>query len=104
MTKYKRSYFVDTWTNACFNQKEIGVDLAMKILKLIDPTVINDEPEDEKTESARIATNDPNEKVLITLYKRPIIKYAILPGDYYYMHVTKPGLFVPFEEEKNDVI
>ena len=80
MTKYKRSYYVDTWSNACFNQKEIGADLANKILKLVDPTLSTDEPDNEVTESARLASNDPNERVLITLYKRPITTYAILPG------------------------
>lgn len=77
MTKYKRSYFVDNWSNTCFNQKEIGVDLANKILKLVDPTLYNNDQNDEISESA---SNDPNEKVLITLYKKPLINYAILPG------------------------
>lgn len=101
MTKYKRSYFVDTWSNACFNQKEIGADLAYKILKLVDPTLISDK--EDEPESVRLSNNDPNDKVLITLYKKPIIQYAILPGEYYYLNVTKPGLFIPYEEEKNDV-
>ncbi len=77
MTKYKRTYFVDNWSNTCFNQKEIGVDLANKILKLVDPTLHNNDQNDEISESAG---NDPNEKVLITLYKKPLINYAILPG------------------------
>jgi hypothetical protein len=77
MTKYKRSYFVDNWSNTCFNQKEIGVDLANKILKLVDPTLYNNDQNDEISESA---SNDPNENVLITLYKKPLINYAILPG------------------------
>ena len=89
MTKYKRSYYVDTWSNACFNQKEIGADLASRILKLVDPTIAYDEPDNEMTESARLASNDPNEKVLITLYKKPLITYAILPGKKFSLHFIK---------------
>lgn len=98
MTKYKRSYYVDTWSNACFNQKEIGADLASKILKLVDPTLSTDEPENEATESARLASNDPSEKVLITLYKRPLITFAILPGKrqqltFYLSSISKLDLY-----------
>jgi len=98
MTKYKRSYYVDTWSNACFNQKEIGADLASKILKLVDATLSTDEPDDEATESARLASNDPSEKVLITLYKRPLITFAILPGKrqqltFYLSSISKLDLY-----------
>jgi hypothetical protein len=103
MTKYKRAYYVDDWSHSCFNQKEIGVDLAYKMLKLVDPILISNEDEDERTDSHRVATNDPDEKVLIEQYRKPIVNYGILPGKYYYLHVTKPGLFVSYEEERNEV-
>ena len=81
MTKYKRSYYVDSWSHACFNQKEIGVDLAQKILKLVDPTmIVNESEEDERTDSHRLATNEPDAKVLIPLYEKPLISYAYFPG------------------------
>ena len=83
LTKYKRSYYVNSWSQACFNQKEIGIDLAFKILKLVDPTMIMDENSDEKTDSARIATNEPDEKSLITMYKRPNIVSTVLPGKFF---------------------
>ena len=102
LTKYKRAYYVDSWSHACFNQKEIGVDLAYKILKLIDPVLISDEEYEEKTDSHRVATNQPDEKVLIELYRKPLAKFAILPGNFYYLHVTKPGLFVSYEEEQSE--
>ena len=79
MTKYKRSYYVENWSHGCFNQKEVGADLAFNILKLVDSTLATDENLDEP-ESARLAKNEPSEKVLISLYKKPIISYAILPG------------------------
>jgi hypothetical protein len=103
LTKYKRAYYVDDWSHACFNQKEVGVDLAYKILKLVDPVLISNDDEDEKTDSYRVANNDPDEKVLIEQYKKPLVKYGILPGKYYYLHVTKPGLFASYEEEKSEV-
>ena len=80
MTKYKRSYYVDTWFHACFNQKEIGKDLAYRILKLVDPTLYEEQDPNEKTDSARVAQIQPDEKVLIELYKKPIISFALLPG------------------------
>lgn len=64
---------------------------------------MSDENIDEECESARLAANEPNEKFLINLYKKPIISYAVLPGGYYYLNVTKPGLFLPYDEEKIEV-
>lgn len=104
MTKYKRSYYVENWSHGCFNQKEVGVDLARNILKLVDPTIISDENEDDLSESARLATNDPSDKVLISLYKKPLVCLTILPGEYHFLNVTKPGLFVSYDEEKAEVI
>ena len=103
MTKYKRSYFVDGWSHACFNQKEIGADLAFKMLKLVDPTLILDESDEEHTDSARLASNEPDERVLIPLYKKPVVNYAYLPGGFYYLNVTRPGLFLSYSVEKNEV-
>jgi hypothetical protein len=98
LTKFKRAYYVDPWSHSCFNQKEIGVDLALKMLQLFDPVLILPS-NDERTDSARVRNCEPDEKVLIQLYKKPIVKYAILPGKYYYLHVHKPGLHQSFEEE-----
>lgn len=103
MTKFKRSYYVDTWCHACFNQKEIGADLAFKMLKLIDPLLGNDEESEQKSESHRLATNDPSDNVLIKMYKKPNILYGVLPGGLYYLHVTKPGLTVTYREEAQEV-
>ena len=104
LTKFKRAYYVDSWSHACFNQKEVGADLADKLLKLIDPTAgSGDDETDEKTDSSRVATNQPDEKVLIKLYRRPQITYAYLPGDYYYLNVTKPGLPTTYETELKEV-
>ena len=104
MAKYKRSYYVENWSHGCFNQKEVGVDLAINILKLVDPTIVSYENDDGLSESARLSANEPSDKVLISLYKKPLIFLTILPGNYHYLNVTKPGLFVPYEEEKTEVI
>jgi len=68
----------------------------------VDPTLVSEETEEE-IESARLAANDPSEKCLIKLYKKPLMTYAVLPGDYHYLNVTKPGLFMTYDEEKNEV-
>ena len=82
LTKFKRCYYVDSWSHSCFNQKEVGMDMAFKMLKLIDPLLADDEPkEEEKSDSARVQANEPDHKVLIRLYKKPLITYAFLPGN-----------------------
>ena len=68
MAKYKRSYYVENWSHGCFNQKEVGVDLAINILKLVDPTIVSYENDDGLSESARLSANEPSDKVLISLY------------------------------------
>lgn len=78
----------------------MGADLARNILKLVDPTIISDENENEPSESAKIATNEPSVNVLISLYKKPQVCLTVLPGNYHYLNVTKPGLFVSYDEEK----
>lgn len=100
LTKYKRSYYVDSWSHANFNQREIGIDLAYRILKLVDPTLMEEQDPDEKTDSARVALIEPDDKVLIELYKKPQISYGLLPGGFYYLHVTKSGLPISYEAEK----
>lgn len=80
MTKFKRSYYVDSWSHSCFNQKEIGADLAFRILKLVDPVLFTDDDQNDRPDSNRIALNEPDDKVLIELYKKPSIRFAILPG------------------------
>lgn len=90
MTKYKRSYYVDGWTHKCFNSKDVGFDLALKMLEQFDPTITNIE---ERTEA---------QELLIPLYKSPKKVYGILPGGLHYLHVSKPGIFIPLEEQKKD--
>lgn len=74
MTKFKRSYYVDEWTHTCFNSKEVGRDLAVKMLNLLDPTVVNGEAESGSVE------NENKQAELITLYKTAKKVYTVLPG------------------------
>ncbi len=80
LTKYKRSYYVENWSHSCFNQKEIGADLALHILKLVDSTLIAEENNTYNEIDDSTSKKDSSEKVLISLYKKPIISYAFLPG------------------------
>jgi hypothetical protein len=92
VTKFKRSYHVDPWTHECFNSKEVGKDLANKLLQLLDPTAVKDDNDDLQF--------DNKENPLIQLYKRPKIVYAQLPGSNYYLHISKPGLPTTEDEVK----
>jgi hypothetical protein len=80
-TKFKRAYHVDPWSHECFNSKEVGKDLAKKLLQLLDPSI-----------NREIDINEKKESPLIQLYKKPKIVVASLPNSYNYMHISKPGL------------
>ncbi|KAG8011515.1 Cilia-and flagella-associated protein 61 [Nibea albiflora] len=62
LTKFSRCYYTDEWSHANFNSKEVGQDLAAKLLPLFDPT---QEPEDEPP---------PEMDHLVPLYKQAKIQ------------------------------
>ncbi|KAJ4928863.1 hypothetical protein JOQ06_004485 [Pogonophryne albipinna] len=67
LTKFSRSYYSDEWSNANFNSKEVGRDLAAMLLRLFDPTL---EP----------AMETP-----------PETERGKLPGGFHFLQVTKPS-------------
>ncbi len=77
MTKFKRSYFVDEWTHSCFNTKEIGQDLATKLLNMLDPTAAYSNDENQEPAGSDPKTNKPS---LISLYKSAKKVYGVLPS------------------------
>ncbi|CAI5684642.1 cilia- and flagella-associated protein 61 isoform X2 [Oreochromis niloticus] len=79
LTKFSRRYYIDEWTHANFNSKEVGQDLAAMMLPLFDPTV---EPAEAPP---------PETDRLVLLYKQAKIQGGKLPGGYHYLHVTKPS-------------
>ena len=100
LTKFKRSYYVDEWNHSCFNSKEVGQDMANKLLNILDPTVAYSNSEESMDdEDPEIKAMKP---ALIPLYKSPKKVYGVLPGGYYYLHICKPGLPISYDEEKMD--
>ncbi|TKS75347.1 Cilia- and flagella-associated protein 61 [Collichthys lucidus] len=79
LTKFSRCYYTDEWSHANFNSKEVGQDLAAKLLPLFDPT---QEPADEAP---------PEMDHLVPLYKQAKVQGGKLPGGLNYLHVTKPS-------------
>uniref|UniRef100_A0A3Q4H1U5 Cilia and flagella associated protein 61 n=1 Tax=Neolamprologus brichardi TaxID=32507 RepID=A0A3Q4H1U5_NEOBR len=79
LTKFSRRYYIDEWTHANFNSKEVGQDLAAMMLPLFDPTM---EPAEAPP---------PETDRLVLLYKQAKIQGGKLPGGYHYLHVTKPS-------------
>lgn len=87
LTKFQRKYHADKWSHACFNSKEVGIHLATEMLRLFDPTL------EQQGTPAEEQLN------LIPIYRNPKIQGAFLPGNYYYLHVKKPGLDKPLVEQ-----
>lgn len=82
VTKYKRKYYADQWVHSNFNSKEVGIALATEMLKLFDPMVA------ANISAQKAETVNAN---LVPVYSTPKITSAVLPGNYHYLHVTKPG-------------
>ncbi|CAH1791581.1 unnamed protein product [Owenia fusiformis] len=85
LTKFQRSYHADQWTHTNFNSKEVGIQLAMAMLRLFDPTL---EPQPEVPQDIL---------KLIPMYRAAKVTSAVLPGGYNYLHVGKPGLNTPLD-------
>ncbi|XP_051867186.1 cilia- and flagella-associated protein 61 [Pristis pectinata] len=88
LTKYSRRYYADQWSHENFNSKEIGFQLAALMLHLFDPTLEQ-------------MTQPPAElDVLVPTYTGCKVKECILPGEYHYLHISKPGLMTCLDREK----
>lgn len=87
MTKFQRKYHADKWSHACFNSKEVGMALATEMLRLFDPTL------------EQQAAPQEEQMNLIPIYRSPKIQGALLPGNYYYLHLKKPNLDKPLIEQ-----
>ncbi|XP_073413522.1 cilia- and flagella-associated protein 61 isoform X1 [Dendrobates tinctorius] len=87
LTKYSNRYYVNEWSHSYFSAKEIGVQLAATMLPLFDPTL---EP---------ISEPSPECDRLIPIYKGPKMQGGLVPGGYYYLHVTKPAIPSPLEAQ-----
>lgn len=79
-TKFARRYHSDPWTHANYNSKEVGIQLAMAMLPLFDPTL-------------PLATEQPSDQhALAPVYRSPRVINASLPQGYYYLHISKPHI------------
>ncbi|KYM93723.1 Uncharacterized protein C20orf26 like protein [Cyphomyrmex costatus] len=81
VTKYSRKFYADVWQHKYYNSMEVGERLAQILWKVIEWDVII--PERKKKE--RIMHLTPS------TFRTPIVTACILPGDYHYLHVCKPG-------------
>ncbi|NXP66815.1 CFA61 protein, partial [Chloropsis cyanopogon] len=89
MTKFSRRYFRDELTHSNFNSKEIGFELAASMLSLFDPTP---QPSSEPPEGS---------DRLIPIYRRCKVQGGVLPGGYNYLHISKPGIPMPLDVERD---
>ncbi|XP_052270971.1 cilia- and flagella-associated protein 61-like [Dreissena polymorpha] len=91
ITKFQRKYHAEKWSHANFNSKEVGIHLATEMLRLFDPTLDQQSgPQEEQLN-------------LIPIYRNPKIQGALLPGNFRYLNVKKPGLDKPLVEQRAQV-
>ncbi|XP_038661884.1 cilia- and flagella-associated protein 61 isoform X1 [Scyliorhinus canicula] len=89
LTKYSRRYYADQWSHENFNAKEIGFQLAALMLHLFDPTLEQ-------------VTKPPAElDKLLPTYIGCKVKACVLPGQYHYLHISKPGIVTCLEMQKS---
>ncbi|XP_024912836.1 cilia- and flagella-associated protein 61-like, partial [Cynoglossus semilaevis] len=77
-TKFCRRYHTDEWEHGSFNSKEVGRNLADRILGIIDPTWELDH-------------RPPADQRLVPLYREAKIQGGTLPGGHHYLHFRKPS-------------
>uniref|UniRef100_A0A8C6ZJ35 Cilia and flagella associated protein 61 n=1 Tax=Nothoprocta perdicaria TaxID=30464 RepID=A0A8C6ZJ35_NOTPE len=80
LTKFSNRYFANEWTHSNFNSKEIGFQLAVSMLELLDPT-LEPLPEPQKDGDR-----------LIPMYNGCVVKGGVFPGGYHYLHICKPEI------------
>ncbi|KYN10877.1 Uncharacterized protein C20orf26 like protein [Trachymyrmex cornetzi] len=83
VTKYSRKFYADVWQHKYYNSMEIGERLAQILWKVIEWNVQVPEQISKKKEKIMHLTS--------LTFRAPIITACILPGDYHYLHVCKPG-------------
>ncbi|KAG5308923.1 CFA61 protein, partial [Pseudoatta argentina] len=82
MTKYSRKFYADVWQHKYYNSMEVGEKLAQILWKVIEWDVQVSEQVSKKKEVMHLTPST---------FRAPIVIACILPGDYHYLHVCKPG-------------
>ncbi|XP_061597597.1 cilia- and flagella-associated protein 61 [Cololabis saira] len=77
LTQFSRRYHSPEWSHASFSSREVGRELALVLLRRLDPTLEPDRP-------------PPGSDPLVPLYQKPKVQGGKLPGGFHYLHVTKP--------------
>ncbi|KAG5313447.1 CFA61 protein, partial [Acromyrmex insinuator] len=82
MTKYSRKFYADVWQHKYYNSMEVGERLGQILWKVIEWDVQVSEQVSKKKEVMHLTPS---------IFRAPIVTACILPGDYHYLHVCKPG-------------
>ncbi|CAH8476461.1 unnamed protein product [Schistosoma turkestanicum] len=85
ITKLKRIYYNDYWRHEIANSMEIGHCLGNELLNLFDPNI----------ETSKKSPTD--DSFILPTFKQSKTIGALLPGNLFYLHCTKPSLEEPTE-------
>jgi len=101
LVKYCRRYHADGPAFRHENQssREIGFRLAMSLLPIVDPTLEDFCGSFEKSAPKEGSSKEDLNEKFVPVYHEPKIISGILPGDFYYMHMRKPGAVVNYNLE-----
>ncbi|XP_057670515.1 cilia- and flagella-associated protein 61-like isoform X2 [Diorhabda carinulata] len=88
LTKYSRKYFAQNMAHKYYNRIEIGKRLGAQIGNLLLP---------QKEKKAGWNFRIERGESLVPRYVDPIMRYCRLPGNLYYLSITKPGRRIPLE-------
>lgn len=89
ITKYARRYYADHLAHKYYNLEEIGSKLGQRIREKL--CFFYDEYKDKGSVVCK------SENMLVPTYEKPLMTYCRLPGNLFYLLVTKPGKQVPLE-------
>lgn len=102
ITKYSRKYMALDRIHKYYNREEIGSRLGEQIKCMLTPDTFYKCVLIKKEKLSEIQPN----KLLVPIFKLPIVRHTTFPGKLHYFSISKPGIRVPLsiaETRKNYV-
>ncbi|XP_020300457.1 cilia- and flagella-associated protein 61-like [Pseudomyrmex gracilis] len=86
VTKWSRRFRIDSWHHEHYDSVEIGEKLAQILRGMIDA-----DRQDKQIPDLLSPLSKKEVHLPLPAYRAPVVIACVLPGNYYYLHVRKPG-------------